>query len=89
LCEVLAVSKQAVHRPLQELVRRRLVEVTPSASNRRLKQLTLTREGAALEERLSGVQRERLAAVFAKIGSRAEAAWREVMRLLTESLTKD
>ncbi len=84
LLEILQVSKQALHRPLRQLVRRGLVSSTVSPVNRRSKQLALTREGRALELRLTGSQRRRFARVFREVGPEIEVAWRKVMRRLSE-----
>jgi DNA-binding MarR family transcriptional regulator len=85
LLEILKVSKQALHRPLGQLVRRGLVTTAASPSNRRRKLLSLTKEGRALESRLTGSQRRRFSKTFRAVGPEMEAAWREVMRQLGES----
>jgi DNA-binding MarR family transcriptional regulator len=82
LLEILKVSKQALHRPLRQLVRRGLVGAATSPSNRRLRQLSLTREGRALEARLTGSQHRRFSRTFREVGAEMETAWREVMRRL-------
>jgi len=61
------VSKQYLNRPL-----RRLLEDGQVAAA----------SGRALEARLTGAQRRRLAAVFQAAGAEAEAGWRRVMALL-------
>jgi DNA-binding MarR family transcriptional regulator len=75
----LGISKQALHRPLRELVALRLVTTRADQDDRRVRRLVLSGAGAALEGRLSGMQRDHLARIFAKAGSRAEAGWRRVM----------
>jgi DNA-binding MarR family transcriptional regulator len=82
LVAALAVSKQALHQPLQQLVRAGLVAAAPSPASGRVKLLRLTPAGAALEDRLSGIQRARFAAAFAAAGITAEKGWRAVMREL-------
>lgn len=84
LVAVLRVTKQALNAPLRRLIRDGWIAAETPAENRRLKQLRLTARGAALEEELSGDQRERFARVFAGAGAEAEAAWREVMARLAE-----
>jgi DNA-binding MarR family transcriptional regulator len=86
LYATLGISKQALHGPLQALVRARLVSSRPDASNRRLRRLALTASGAALEDRLSGAQRAMFAAVFRQAGPVASAGWRAVMRALSDRL---
>jgi DNA-binding MarR family transcriptional regulator len=80
LFAILGVSKQALHAPLKRLLDLGLVESCISTQDRRQRQLSLTAEGALLEQELSGSQREQLAGVFAQLGPEQEAAWREVMR---------
>jgi DNA-binding MarR family transcriptional regulator len=82
----LQISKQALHGPLQALVRAKLVAARPEPTNRRLRRLTLTPAGAALEARLSGAQRALFTAVFRRVGPRAADGWRQVMRALAERL---
>jgi DNA-binding MarR family transcriptional regulator len=82
----LGVTKQALHGPLQALARAKLVVARPEPTNRRLRRLTLTATGAALETRLSGAQRAMFASAFRRAGPAAAAGWRQVMRALTDSL---
>ena len=85
LLGVLDVSKQALHAPLRELVDKGLIAATPAAHDRRVKQLTLTDAGAALEAELSGTQLAMLEKVFADAGLEAEAAWRGLMEQISRS----
>ena len=48
--------------------------------DRRFKRLSLSSEGKKLEAQLTGAQMKLLSAVFTATGSRAEAAWKTVMR---------
>lgn len=82
LLRILGVSKQALNRPLRQLVEGGWIETAPSPTSGRVKVLRLSTRGARLEARLSGDQRARFARVFAAVGPRAEAAWREVMAQL-------
>ncbi len=82
LLDILGVSKQALARPLRDLVRRGLVEASVPAENRRTKSLHLTAAGARLERRLSGSERRRFARAFRAAGPAGARGWREVMRLL-------
>ena len=76
----LAITKQALHRPLRDLQARRLVTTTADRNDRRVRRLVLTKGGAALEDRLSGMQRAHLARIFAGAGRPAESGWRSVMK---------
>jgi DNA-binding MarR family transcriptional regulator len=55
--------------------------------DRRTRLLRLTVEGERLERALSGSQRKKLAAVFDKLGSNSERAWRKVMSEIAERAT--
>jgi DNA-binding MarR family transcriptional regulator len=82
LVATLGVSKQALNRPLRELLGKGLVAATAAPGNRRAKELRLTRAGALLERRLGAVQRRRFALAFSAAGAGAERGWREVMTSL-------
>jgi len=79
LLKTLAVSKQALHAPLRQLVAMKLVSVQTASHDGRVKKLDLTPEGRDLEARLSGTQMEHLETVFRKAGAVKESAWREIM----------
>ena len=79
LLRILEVSKQALHRPLGELIERGLVAAVPDEHDTRVKRLRLSARGIVLERRLSDGHRRRFAAVFDALGPAAEAAWRRVM----------
>ena len=82
LLATLNVTKQALHQPLAELVRQKLVNSRSEPSDRRERWLSLSAEGKALERRLSGHQRRAFAAAFRKAGPSATDGWRSVMREL-------
>jgi len=82
LIEMLAVSRQALHRPLRELIAQGYVAQKPSPTNRRLALLTLTAKGTALESKLTTLQYEVFAQAFAAAGPEAEKHWKAVMRAL-------
>lgn len=82
LLRILGVSKQALARPLRELVAGGLLQAEAVPENRRRKRLALTAAGRRLERRISGLQRRRFAAAFAAAGRAAAGSWRQVMSLL-------
>jgi len=84
LLDILAVSKQALHAPLRQLIEMGLIESRSAATDRRQRLLRLTLEGERLERALSGAQRKKLASVFAALGPEAERAWRCVMKQVAE-----
>jgi DNA-binding MarR family transcriptional regulator len=82
LLATLNITKQALHRPLKELVQQKLLNSRIEPSNRRERRLSLTAAGKALERALSGHQRRAFAAAFRKAGPNAAHGWRSVMREL-------
>ena len=84
LLEILDVSKQALHAPLRQLVEGQLVVMQADEQDRRFKRLSLTSEGKKLEARLTGAQMKLLSAVFTTTGDRAQAAWKTVMRDMSQ-----
>lgn len=79
LLRTLGVTKQALNAPLRRLIEDGLVLSTPGHADRRVREITLTGDGTALEAQLSGSQRRRMQAVFSEAGPRREAAWRAIM----------
>jgi DNA-binding MarR family transcriptional regulator len=84
LLGLLSVSKQALNAPLRQLIEMRLVAMDTAEYDRRVRQLTLTVNGAKLEAQLTGTQMKQLQAVFEKSGASAEAGWHQVMHCLGE-----
>jgi DNA-binding MarR family transcriptional regulator len=82
LLVTLNITKQALHQPLQRLMRQKLVQSRTEATNRRERRLSLTSAGKALERRLSVQQRRAFTAAFRKAGPNAAHGWRLVMREL-------
>lgn len=82
LLEILGVSKQAINVPLRQLVEMNLVATLAGGEDRRVKNLSLTAEGARLEAELTGVQTRLIASAFEAAGSTGEAGWRAVMARL-------
>jgi len=82
LLATLNITKQALHLPLKELVRQKLVQSRAEPFNRRERRLRLTATGKELERRLSGHQRRAFTTAFRKAGPGAARGWRAVMRQL-------
>jgi DNA-binding MarR family transcriptional regulator len=85
LLRVMGVTKQYLHRPLQQLTKDGYVQARVDSKDRRIKRLRLSRKGAALEDALSGDQRRQFQKVFQEAGPAAEAGWRRVMELLARA----
>lgn len=84
LLGILGVSKQSLNLPMRQLLELGYVQAEADAQDRRIKRLSLTEAGVALEKTLSGDQRARFARVFDQLGPADEAAWRRVMARLAE-----
>jgi DNA-binding MarR family transcriptional regulator len=85
----LDVTKQALHAPLRELVRAKLVRVTENPENRRARVLSLTASGKSLERTLSEHQRRRFSAAFRDVGPLAARGFCDVMRALARGEMPD
>ncbi len=79
LLGILGVSKQALNVPLRQLIESSLISVDVAEHDRRVKQLTLTDDGTALEEELTSIQTRHLAAAFDEAGDEAARGWLKVM----------
>ena len=84
LLALLAVSKQALHAPLRQLLEGDLVGMRPDEKDRRVRRLRLTESGRKLEARLTGTQMKHLSGVFAAAGAEAAAHWTWVMRAVAQ-----
>lgn len=82
LAATLGISKQALHGPLRQLVRKQLVLSEPFAHDLRERKLSLSAPGKQLERRLSGPQRRAFRAAFGAAGAHATRGWHAVMRQL-------
>src|SRR6478672_8625672 len=79
LLEVLGISKQALSRPLNLLVERKLVTSKRSPEQHRSKLLRLTEAGKRIEQRASDHERKVLRQAFDRVGPRGADAWMAVM----------
>lgn len=82
LLATLAVSKQALNAPLRKLQALGLVEAGQDAEDKRVKQLTLSAKGKALEARLTKTQMTQLSAVFSQYDEQTLRHWMEIMQKL-------
>jgi DNA-binding MarR family transcriptional regulator len=84
LLSLLSVSKQALNAPLRQLIEMKLIGMDTAEHDRRVRQLSLTPNGAKLEAQLTGSQMKQLQKVFDLVGTGAESGWHLVMRSLSE-----
>jgi DNA-binding MarR family transcriptional regulator len=85
LIETLGVTKQALNSPLRALIERDLVLAEPSPEDRRVRQLSLTEDGRALEAQLTEIQSALLERAFADSGRDATEGWHAVMARLSST----
>lgn len=85
LLSILAVSKQALHAPLRQLIELDLVVAESAEHDKRLKQLSLTTAGKALEHELTRIQTCHLADAFAAAGKTAECGWMTTMQAILDN----
>ncbi|MCB1859541.1 MAG: winged helix-turn-helix transcriptional regulator [Gammaproteobacteria bacterium] len=84
LLGILGVTKQSLNGPMRQLGRLGYIQTRQDTRDRRIKRLSLTDSGQALETALSGDQRARFARVFKQLGAKDEQAWRRVMNKLAD-----
>lgn len=84
LLAILRITKQSLARVLNVLVDQGFVMQAPGYEDRRLRLLTLTEKGQALEARLFAAQRERLTQAWLNAGPEAVQGFQTVMRALMD-----
>lgn len=85
LLTLLEISKQALHKPLKELIEKGLVKCVTCKTDLRVKNLFLTAAGHELEEELSNIQKCHLQEIFSQLGEEYEIAWMNFMKILSSS----
>ena len=84
LLAILGVTKQSLNRVLRAPIEDGLVESRVGARDKRERHLHLTREGAALEAKLSEAQRGRMRAAYRAAGPQAVAGFRQVLEAMMD-----
>lgn len=84
LLAILRITKQSLARVLNLLLDQGYVSQAAGFEDRRLRLLTLTDKGQALERRLFGCQRERIGQAYRQAGPQAVDGFRAVMRALMD-----
>jgi DNA-binding MarR family transcriptional regulator len=85
LLAILRVTKQSLARVLNALVDEGFVAQAPGFEDRRLRLLSLTDKGRALEQRLFDAQRDRIAKAYRAAGPQAVEGFRCVMRAMMDN----
>ncbi len=85
LLEILRITKQSLSRVLNALVERGFIEQRPGVTDRRQRLLFLSKEGVALEHKISEIQQKQVAKAFKEAGGDAVAGYRQVLEgLITD-----
>jgi len=84
LLAILRITKQSLARALNQLIDDGYVSQAPGYEDRRLRLLTLTPKGQALERRLFESQRALLTDAYEQAGPQAVEGFRAVMRALMD-----
>lgn len=84
LIEILGISKQALSRPLNLLLERKLVTSKRSPEQHRSKLLRLTAAGQKVEQTASGHERKVMRQAFDRVGAPGAAAWMAVMGAIAD-----
>ncbi|MGY8664106.1 MarR family transcriptional regulator [Bradyrhizobium sp. UFLA05-109] len=85
LIETLGISKQALNRPLNLLLERKLLTSKRSPEQHRSKLLRLTQAGQRIEEKASDYERKVLRQAFDRVGARGAATWMAVMEAIADN----
>ncbi|MGY3426543.1 DNA-binding MarR family transcriptional regulator [Bradyrhizobium sp. F1.13.4] len=86
LIEILGISKQALNRPLNLLLERKLLTSKRSPPEQhRSKLLRLTAAGQRIEQRASDHERKVLREAFDRVGATGAAAWMGVMEAIADT----
>src|SRR6195952_5714012 len=89
LLAILRITKQSLARVLNTLVDEGYVGQAPGYEDRRLRLLTLTDRGKALEQRLFDSQRAKLSQAYRAAGPQAVQGFRTVMRAMMDKGARD
>ena len=79
LIAILSITKQALHRPLKQLLDKNYVSMERDPERHRYKILGLTPGGRKVEQRASELERLVMGRAFAKAGEQGRRAWLTVM----------
>jgi DNA-binding MarR family transcriptional regulator len=84
LLAILRITKQSLARVLNALIDQGYVAQAPGFEDRRLRLLTLTEKGQALERRLFDAQRERIGQAYRAAGPQGVQGFQSVMRAMMD-----
>lgn len=79
LLNTMKISKQYLHAPLKKLIQIGWVNTQTDPDDKRAKQLTLTPQGAEMEQQLTQLQHQQLQKTLEQVGEEKFHTWIEVM----------
>lgn len=85
LVATLGVSKQALHRPMRQLLEAGLIRTDRDPARRRFKVVALTDQGRRVERDASDRERQVMQAAFDSAGADSLQGWERVMREVAKS----
>jgi DNA-binding MarR family transcriptional regulator len=85
LLAILGVTKQSLNRVLRSLIEDELVESRVGRSDKRERNLFLTKKGAELERSLSDAQRARMRSAYRAAGPAAVQGFRQVLEAMMDT----
>lgn len=85
LIEVLGISKQALNRPLNLLLERKLLTSKRAPEQHRSKLLRLTTAGQRIEQKASDHERKVMREAFDRVGAPGAEAWMAVMGSIADN----
>lgn len=86
LADTLGISKQALHRPLTQLVSKDLVLHARDPERHRFKQLMLTPQGIEVEQLASAHERAAIDEALSQVAPEGQQAWYVIMQALADRL---
>lgn len=89
LLDVLDITKQALNRPMQELVDKGWVETIQNSEDKRKKNVYVTASGKAIDDKISAAQIEKMQTIFAETGDPTGEVWTAIMEKYAVQIDKD
>jgi DNA-binding MarR family transcriptional regulator len=86
LLVMLGISKQALHRPMKFLLENGYIKNERLESEHRIRTLTLTPKGRAMEKSATDFERTAMQSAFDLISTKGRAAWLDVMLSLANRI---
>jgi DNA-binding MarR family transcriptional regulator len=81
---ILGISKQALHRPMKQLLEEKFVVAIRNPKSHRFKMLHLTPKGRKAEAKASSHERRIMNKAFMQVGNSSRKAWSEIMAFLAQ-----